>query len=494
MKNFERTSVRRLALVVALLSHPASNGGAEAAGPERYELVLRGGRVMDPETGRDQVADVGVSEGVIARISTEPVLGARILDARGLVVAPGFIDLHSHAQDAEGYRLKALDGVTTALELEIGVPNVATFLREREGHALVHFGTAASHPAARVAVLGSPMGPGLLVPPAGPATDRSATADEASRVKDKLRAELGAGGLGIGMGIAYTPGATRLEVIEMFRLAAERRVPVFTHVRSSGRVEPGSAIESFSEVIGAAAVSGASLHIVHVNSTCLREAPECLSLVEGARARGLDVTAEAYPYGAGMTAVNSAVFRPGWRERMAVDYGDVQLVETGERLTEESFRRLNTSPEAKMVLIFQNPDEVVDATLLHPLVMVASDGLPGHPRAAGTFAKVLARYVRTQRRLTLMDALRKMALMPAQRLERATDAARRKGRLQEGMDADIVVFDPQTAQDRATYQAPRQPSVGIRYLLVSGVLAIADGQVATGVAPGRALRGGAATR
>lgn len=488
MRDLART-IRRVAFVAAALALLASSGGAGAAGPDRYELVLRGGRVMDPETGRDLVADVGVSGGTIARISTEPLAGARVLDVRGLVVAPGFIDLHSHAKDEEGYRLKALDGVTTALELEIGVPNVAAFLREREGHALVHFGTAASHPAARVAALGSPMSADLLVPPAGPATDRAATAEEGSRIKDTLRAELGAGGLGIGMGIAYTPGATRLEVIETFRLAAELRVPVFTHVRGSGRVEPGSAIESFSEVIGAAAVSGASLHIVHLNSTCLREAPECLGLVEGARARGLDVTAEAYPYGAGMTAVNSAVFRPGWRERMAVDYGDVQLVETGERLTEESFRRLNASPEAKMVLIFQNPDAVVDETLLHPLVMVASDGLPGHPRGAGTFAKILARYVRTQRRLTLMDALRKMTLLPAQRLERATEGARRKARLQEGMDADIVVFDPQTVEDRATYQAPREPSVGVRYLLVAGVLAVADAQVVAGVTPGKALRG-----
>jgi N-acyl-D-aspartate/D-glutamate deacylase len=195
-----------------------------------------------------------------------------------------------------------------------------------------------------------------------------------------------------------------------------------------------------------------------------------------------------------MTAINSAVFRPGWRERMAVDYKDVQLVETGERLTEESFRRLNAAPEAKMVLIFQNPDEVVDATLLHPLVMVASDGLPAHPRGAGTFARVVARYVRGQGRLTLMDALRKMALMPAQRLERATPAARRKGRLQEGMDADIVVFDPRTVEDRATYEAPRQASVGIRYLLVAGTVAIADGQVVSAVAPGKALRGGDSVR
>src|SRR5207247_7962495 len=145
-----------------------------AAAPERYDVVLRGGRVMDPETGLDAVRDVGIRGDTIARISAEPLAGARVLDARGLVVAPGFIDLHQHQQDAAAYRLKALDGVTTALELEIGVPDVARFLSEREGRSLIHHGAAASHPAAQVAVLGAPLPAGAVVPPAGPATDTPA--------------------------------------------------------------------------------------------------------------------------------------------------------------------------------------------------------------------------------------------------------------------------------------------------------------------------------
>jgi len=458
-----------------------------AVAPERYDVVLRGGRVMDPETGLDAVRDVEIRGDTIARISAEPLVGARVLDARGLVVAPGFIDLHQHQQDTAAYRLKALDGVTTALELEIGVPDVARFLSERAGRSLIHHGAAASHSAARVAVLGAPLPAGAVVPPAGPATDTPASPEQVARIRDTLRAEVIAGGLGIGMGIAYTPGATRSEVIETFRLASEQRVPVFTHVRSSGRVEPGSSVEAVAEVIAAAAVTGASLHVVHINSSGARDALECLALVEGARARGLDVTTEAYPYGAGMTAINSAIFNPGWREKMGLDYADLELPDSGERLTRERFETLHAAPEPRLVLVHVNPDAIVDAVIRHPLVMIASDGLGPHPRNAGTYARVFARYVRAQQSLTLMDALRKMTLLPAGRLETATAAARRKGRLQEGADADVVVFDAASIADRATYRSPAEPSVGVRFLLVAGTLVVDGGGVVDGVAPGRGL-------
>jgi len=460
---------------------------AAGPSPERYDVVIRGGRVMDPETGLDGIRDVGLRGDRIARISSEPLAGTRVLDARGLVVAPGFVDLHQHHHDAETYRLKAKDGVTTALDLEIGAPDVARFLDEHRGRSLLNHGTSASHPARRVALLGAPQPEGALVPPAGPATAGALTADQVRHLRDALGAELDAGGLGIGMGLAYTPGATRGEVIEMFRLAAERRVPVFTHVRSTGPKEPGSSIESVSEVIGAAAVTGASLHIVHMNSSGAKDSPACLALVEGARARGLDVTTEAYPYGAGMTAVNSAVFDPGWQEKLGLDYADLELPETGERLTRERFEALHASPDPRLILIHTNPDAIVDAVILHPLVMVASDGVRLHPRNAGTYARVLSRYVRSQQSLTLMDALRKMSLMPARRLETATAAARRKGRLQEGADADVVVFDPATVADRATYRSPAEPSVGVRFLLVSGTVVVEEGRVVEGVFPGRAL-------
>ena len=456
---------------------------------QQFDIVLEGGRVMDPETGLDAVRNVGIRGGAIAQISSEPLSGRRVIHAAGLVVAPGFIDLHQHGQELASQRVKAFDGVTTALEMEIGAPDVVQFLKSKQGRSIIHYGTTASYVAARSLVFGVPLPDGTILPKSGVATDQHATPEQIERIQQRLREELDAGALGIGMGIEYTPGATRLEVIDIFRVAAERKLPVYTHMRSAGRVEPGSAIQSTEEVIGAAAITGASLHIVHINSTCLRDSLECISLIEGARARGLDVTTEAYPYIAGMTAINSAVFNPGWREKLGIDYGNLVMPGTGEHLTKERFEELHNSSKEQWVLIFANTQETVDKIIPNPLIMIASDGAEGHPRNAGTYSRVLAQYVREKKTLTLMEALRKMTLMPAQMLERSTPAGHQKGRLQEGADADIVVFDPETITDRSTFDKPMEPSVGVHYLLVGGTPVIDDGKLMPDVFPGRALVG-----
>ncbi|HME36859.1 MAG TPA: amidohydrolase family protein [Candidatus Sulfotelmatobacter sp.] len=476
--------MRQLLITLTLLAVAGTSAAAQ-----QYDLVLEGGRVMDPETGLDAVRNVGIREGRIASISTAPLSGRRVIHAAGLVVAPGFIDLHQHGQELASQRVKAFDGVTTALEMEIGTPDVAQFLKSKAGRSLIHYGTTASQVAARALIFGAPLPEGTILPKSGAATDQPATPEQIERIQQRLRDEIDAGALGVGMGIQYTPGATRLEVIDMFRVAAERKLPVYTHMRSAGRVEPGSAIEAVEEVIGAAAITGASLHIVHINSTCLRDSLECISLIAGARARGLDVTTEAYPYIAGMTAVNSAVFNPGWREKLGIDYGNLVLPDTGEHLTKERFDELHGSSKQQWVLVFANTQETVDAVIPNPLIMIASDGAEGHPRNAGTYSRVLAQYVREKKTLTLMEALRKMTLMPAQMLERSTPAAHQKGRLQEGADADVVIFDPQTIADRSTFEKPMEPSVGVRYLLVGGTAVIDEGKIVPDVFPGRPVLG-----
>jgi N-acyl-D-aspartate/D-glutamate deacylase len=465
---------------------------------QTYDVVLTGGRVLDPETGLDAIRNVGIANGKIVRISAQPLNGQRTISAKGLVVAPGFIDLHQHGQDLETQRLKALDGVTSGLELEIGVPDVAAFLADMKGHALINYGTAASHPAARALAFGVPLAPetpnanpepSAIIPKSGPATDRPATSQQIDAMLTRLNSELHAGALAIGMGIQYTPGATRHEVIEMFRLAAEHRVPVYTHVRGAGQIEPGSSIESISEVIAASTVTGAPLHIVHINSSCMKDAMECLAMVEAARARGLDVTTEAYPYIAGMTYINSALFNPGFLEKFGIDYKDLVLPETGEHLTKARFEELHASTKPQVVLIFNNTQELVDKIIPHPLVMIASDGEKNHPRNAGTYSRVLRQYVREKGTVTLMDAIRKMSLAPAQMLERSTPAAHNKGRLQEGADADIIVFDPSTVTDRATFNNPKEPSEGMRYVLVGGKLVVDEGKPVPNVFPGQAIVG-----
>ena len=472
----------KLLLAVLFLS-------ATLVSAQQYDLVIEGGRVMDPETHLDAIRNIGVRDGKIAAISESSLHGRQVIRAKGLVVAPGFIDLHQHAQDLASQRVKAFDGVTTALEMEIGAPDVAQFLKSKEGHSIINYGTTASHVAARALVFGAPLPEGTILPKSGPATDQAASPDQIQKIEQRLNEQLDAGALGIGMGIQYVPGATRLEVIDMFRLAAARKVPVYTHMRSAGRVEPGSAIEALEEVLGAAAISGASLHVVHVNSTCLKDSIECISMIQGARARGLDVTTEAYPYIAGMTAINSAIFNPGWREKLGIDYSDLVIPDTGEHLTKARFDELHNSSKQQWVLVFATTQQLVDSVIPNPLVMIASDGAVGHPRNAGTFSRVLAQYVREKKTLTLMEALRKMTLMPAQMLERSTPTAKHKGRLQEGADADIVVFDPKTITDRATFKDPMEPSVGVKCLLVGGTPVIEDGKTQPDVYPGKAVLG-----
>src|SRR5262249_31328088 len=374
------------------------------------------------------------------------------------------------------------DGVTTALEMEVGVNPVAAWYAEREGRALINFGATSGHIPSRMAVMHD--GGGLL--PRDAAANRAATTEERKKTYELIRQGLDEGGLGIGMGIAYTPKATREEILELFQLAADRHVPVYVHMRNSGPVEPG-AIDSLQEMLSNALATGASLHVVHITSMGLRETPVLLRMIEGVRRHSLDVTTEAYPYTAAMTDIASAPFNEGWQARFGeLNYGDLQWAQTGERLTAETFARYRK--QGGMVVIHAIPEDVVRLAMAESMVMIASDGIlengKGHPRGAGTYARVLGRYVREQHALSLRDALRKMSLMPAQRL-----GIQSKGRLQVGADADIVVIDPERGIDRATYDNPAaQYSEGIPDVLVGGVLVVRDGKLVTGVVPGRGVR------
>jgi N-acyl-D-aspartate/D-glutamate deacylase len=445
-----------------------------------YDIVLAHGRVLDAASGLDAVRNLGIIAGKVRAISESPLEGRTVLDVSGLVVAPGFIDLHSHGQTPENYRFKARDGVTTALEIEVGVSPVPEWYAAREGQALINFGATSGHIPARMAVMHDT---GKLLP--RDAAKGLATPEQRRQVYDLVRQGLDEGALGIGMGIAYVPLTTREEILELFGLAAERKTAVYVHMRNGGPVEPG-VIDALQEVIADAAATGASLHVVHITSMGLRETALCLQMIKGARARGLDVTTEMYPYTAGMTDISSAVFDEGWQAKQGgIGFGDLQWALTGERLTAESFARYRQ--QGGMVAIHSIPEEVVRTAISDPWTIIASDGIleqgKGHPRAAGTYARVLGRYVREQHALTLMDAVRKMTLLPADRL-----GIRTKGRIALGADADITVFDPARVTDRATFENPAQYSVGIQYVLVNGTIVVKGGELVEGVAPGLAVR------
>jgi N-acyl-D-aspartate/D-glutamate deacylase len=477
----------RSSALPALLPALLLAGACAAPDAGAYDVVIAGGRVMDPESGLDGVRWVGIRDGRIAAISRTALHGAVVLDATGHVVSPGFIDLHAHGQDEDNYRLFALNGVTSALEMEVGTEDVAGWYAARAGRARLNHGVTVGHVRVRAVLFDDP-GDFLPTGPGGRARARPEQIDELRRM---LRRGLDEGALGVGFGIQYTPGATRWEILEMFREAAAAGATAFVHVRAFGPDEPGGSIESFVEVIGAAAITGAPLHIVHINSMSLGETPRTLRMVEEARARGMDITTEAYPYSAGLTDIQSALLDQYEGAPDSV-LARLQWPATGEWLNRDSFRRYRR--QGGSVVLHLNTPEMEAFAIESPITAIASDGGlrngVGHPRTAGTYARVLGHYVRERGTLSLMDAIRKSALLPAERLQARAPTFRDRGRIRVGAWADVAVFDPETVADRATYAEPGRPAVGFRHVLVNGVAVVRDGDIVEGVAPGAGLRAG----
>jgi dihydroorotase len=479
-----------------------SPGGFAADPPAACELVLANGRVMDPQSGLDGVRHVGISGGRIVAVSEAPLTGRETIDVSGLVVAPGFIDLHSHAQDPASSLYQAHDGVTTALELELGVFPVGEWYREQAGRRPIHYGATVSHTSAHAAAI---LGMDLVASSTDPLAAGGITRETAREVANTtlteaqigtlraaLKRGLDEGALGIGMAIQYLPGVDTREVFRTFQTAAANRVPMFVHARNAGFLHPDS-IDSLQELLADAAATGAPLHVVHIGSSGLAQAPLMIEMIDAARSRGLDVTTEVYPYGGGMAVYGSPLLTGPWRERFGIDYDDLQSVKTGERLTRETFERGVAETPEDPIVVHLTPEDTVDYAVAHPTVMIASDAVEvgpgrGHPRTAGTYSRVLGRYVRERQALTLMQALAKMTIMPARRLEASTPQMARKGRIRIGADADITIFDPERIIDRATYEEPMQFADGIVHVLVGGTFVVRAGTTVESVFPGEPIR------
>ena len=446
-------------------------------GNTQYDLVIEGGRVIDPESGLDAVRTIGVIGGGIAAITEDSLEGDRVIQATGLVVVPGFIDLHEHGQDEASYRMMVRDGVTTALELEVGTADVAGWYGEREGGQLVNYGVSIGHIPVRMNVLGDP---GDFLP-AGIGGSAKATEEQLGEIERDIREGIMQGAVAVGFGSAYTPGATMGEIERMFAVAGESGVGTHIHMRNG--------LAGLDSTISAANRAGASLHIVHANSSAGDQIDEFLSIIENAQASGQDVTTEAYPYSAGMTRIESALF-DDWESWSEQQFGIHQLVSTGERLTRETFAHARVV--GGTVIIHSRTEEMTRVAVASPITMIASDGFiedgRGHPRTSGSYSKVLGQYTREEGVLTLPEAIKKMTLMPAQRLQVRVPDMADKGRIRIGADADITIFSAETVIDLATYMDASIPPEGIPYVIVGGELVVDGGEITT-ARPGGAVRG-----
>ena len=465
----------------------------------QYDIILEGGRVIDPETKLDAIRNVGILNGRIAMISSEPLQGKETVNVSGLAVSPGFIDLHVHGRSNIEQEFQLHDGVTTALELEWGIENLKEWYASRNSKALINYGASVSWPYERFKAINkdekivnellemSSNGQSGLAQMQDRIQHTYTMGIEGNQmiaVLDNIKASLDEGGIGIGVPIGYLPTSKSEEMYQVFKLAGELNALVFTHVRQPD-------IISIQEVIADAMLTDAPLHIVHINSMSLGSIDMALDMVNSAQQNKFDITTELYPYTAASTRLQSAMFTEGWQQRLGMSYGDLQWVDTGERLTKETFEAYRKT--GGMVIMHMMKPEWIQRGIAAPGVMIGSDGMPysklAHPRTAGTFSRVLGKYVREDQVLDLNTAIEKMTLLPAKRLEGIAPMMRFKGRIQVGADADITIFDPNTIIDKATFEKGLEFSSGIEYVMVNGTFILKNGETVSNVFPGQGVYG-----
>ena len=482
--------------------------------------MLTGGRVIDPLSGLDVIADVAVSSGRVVAIGSD-LEATKRLDATGLVVAPGFIDLHSHVHSIAGQRLQAHDGVTTSLDLEAGSSPLsrAYEIAALEGRPL-NYGFSASWAALRMQILAGVPADGtartMLHNLGNAGWHRAATAGEQRRLIEALESDLADGALGVGVLVGYAPDTDPSEYLAVAAAAAAARRPVFTHARELVEADPAVAIDGPTEIVRAAVDTGAHMHYCHINSTSRRHVARVLSLVDACRREGARVTTEAYPYGSAATAIGATFLDPDLLSRWDLTPRSIIYLPTGERPADAArLRELRAEdPGALAVIELLSEHDPRDralmaASMLADDTIVASDAMPvyvahkplagenlwplpegalTHPRTAGTFGRMLRMYVRETGTMDLVEAIRRSATLPAQLLESFAPAMRRKGRIQIGADADIIAFDPDVVSDQATYQRSCRPSTGFEHVVVNGVPVIEDGLLDLSAFPGRPIR------
>ena len=466
-------------VLVLLFPPPASTISFQ----QDFDLVILNGRVIDPETRRDEIANIGIRAGTVVLITSSTIRGRKTVDATGLVVAPGFIDILSSTKaDKETHIQKLHDGITTTFGMHGGPLNTEEYHRQMSAAGpLLNYGRAVGDRVLRVA--------------AG-ATDayKPATPAQLERMRQLAETAICSGAAGIGFGINYAPGESYEEVFALFETAAKHNVPCHVHARYKGNFFPETMSLAAMEVISVAAATGAHAELVHLTSSTVGSAPLTIRLIEGAARNGVKVGFNLHVWTRNETSLQSALYDPGWQERFGgISYEQIYVADTQEQLNKSRFYELRKQKDPVQVQTEFIKDEEIEMALRSSLGVVTSDGGglddgKGHPRSVGTFARFLRVYVRENKVLPLMEALKRITLVPAQRLEGAVARMKRKGRLQEGSDADITIFDPQQVREMATYKDPSRKSEGVHFVLVKGVLVLEKGQTPANVAPGQWLR------
>jgi len=487
------------------------------------DLVLTGGRVVDPATGLDAVRNVAIEDGRIVSVTEEPVPDARqTIDVAGAVVAPGFIDLHSHTHSIAGHRLQALDGVTTALDLEAGLSPVDEGYRAaaEQGRPL-NYGFSASWGVVRMHVVDDiPLDGRLgtfLDNISSPTWQQETGAASVGRILDLLGTDLDNGALGVGMLMGYAQGVDPGEYVDVARLADTAGTALFTHARDLVEDTPDVRIDGANEIVRTAAETGARMHYCHVNSTSRRRLDRVHDLVTRAVQEGARVSTEAYPYGAGSTGIGAVFLAPDRLTNWGLTPSAITYVPTGERIADAArLQELREKDPGGLVIVdFLDEDKPEDREYLlraleYPGAMIASDAMPitwrderpdpnawpiagngvTHPRTAGTYAKSYRWLVRETGRMSLIEFVSRASTYPARFLAEFSPAMRTKGSVRSGYDADLVVFDAEALTDQATYTDSTRTSTGVRHVFVNGTAVVRDGAIVLDAFPGRPIRSG----
>ena len=519
--------MKKIMTVFFVILSTSAIAGTSEKDDNVYDIVINNGRVIDPETRLDAVKNVAIDNGTIVQISNESLVGKKVIDATGLIVSPGFIDIHSHSFELPGQRMQAFDGVTTALELESGVFPVGQWydMQAKEGR-VINYGTSVAWTFARIGTFVHEKKPieataeWYLDAFKYPQWQNDVSSDDQlKKTLNTLEEGLKEGALAIGVNAGYVPGVGGKELIEISKLAARYNVPTSTHIRDWSNVDPKSSIEGLNFMIGVAATTGVHSIICHLNSSMLHDAGQARAMLEAARKIGINITTEAYPYGGGTFPIGSSILTlptEEFRRRIGADWDNVRLIATGRQITDEvDIRREQKSDPGQMVVLEyldeKDPKQqaMLDESLTAPWIVIASDAVPwsypdgvfvkgdvwplpkavsSNPRSAGTFAKFLGVYVREREIFNWIDGLKKVTLLPAQTIEESVPAMKLKGRLQVGADADITIFDPETIIDRSTVDDSAKTSQGVIHVIVNGTPLIDNGVLLLDERPGKPIR------